>query len=313
MNSPSEPLVPVTEPYRLDLTVAVLRRFSTNIVDRTTPDGRYVRALGGFEGPVVMVARQAGPGSLRVALSGAPGEEARAVALARRTLGTERDLGVFHRRARKIPWLRAFAARMEGVKPPRYPTLWEACVNAIVYQQISLSAAGAILRRTILALGARTTFAGLELHAFPEIESVIGCDESKLRGFGLSAGKTAALRRAGEALLDGTLDEAMLESRPSPEAAEILCRLKGIGPWTAAVILLRGLGRLDVFPLNDSGVARSARAFGDAPVDVEKALEILGDQRGMLYYLLLLRRLDALGELGTVQPATRAKNASSKV
>jgi DNA-3-methyladenine glycosylase II len=39
-----------------------------------------------------------------------------------------------------------------------------------------------------------------------------------------------------------------LEDKPSPEAAKLLCRIKGIGPWTAAVILLRGLGRLDVFP-----------------------------------------------------------------
>lgn len=314
MNSPFEALVPVVDPYRLDLTVAVLRRFSTNIVDRTTPDGRYVRALSGFGGPVVMVVRQDGPASLRVALRGAPGEETRAVALVRRMLGTERDLSVFHRRTRKVPWLRAFATRMEGVKPPRYPTLWEACVNAIVYQQISLSAAGAILRRAILALGERTTFEDIELHAFPTIESVLGSDESALRSFGLSAGKIAALRRAGETLLDGTLDEAMLESRPSPEAAEILCRLKGIGPWTAAVILLRGLGRLDVFPLNDSGVARSARSFSDTAADVEAALETLGDQRGMLYYLFLLRRLDALGELAAPgQLATRARNASSKV
>jgi len=43
-------------------------------------------------------------------------------------------------------------------------------------------------------------------------------------------------------------------------------------------------------------------------------LEALGDQRGMLYYLLLLRRLDAMGELAAPgQPATRARNASSKV
>lgn len=102
-----------------------------------------------------------------------------------------------------------------------------------------------------------------------------------------------------DALLCGSLDEAMLEERPSPDAAEILCGIKGIGPWTATVILLRGLGRLDVFPMNDSSVARNlAFVAGAAAVDVDRVLTELGAQRGMLYYHLLLARLDARGEIG---------------
>jgi DNA-3-methyladenine glycosylase II len=305
MNSASEAIVPVHEPYRLDRTVAVLRRFSTNIVDRTTPDGRYVRALEGFAGPVVLCVVQSAPGALTVALSGAAGEEARALALTRRMLGTERDLSAFHRRAGKVPWLRPLAARMRGVKPPRYPTLWEACANAIVFQQISLSAASAIMHRTVAALGVRTKFEGLELHAFPGSERIAACDEAGLRGFGLSANKVATLRRVAEALSGGALDEVMLESRSSAEAAELLCRIKGIGPWTAAVILLRGVGRLDVFPMNDSGIARSARAFNDPAVDVDAALHALGDERGMLYYLFLLARLEARGELAAAPALSR--------
>ena len=44
----------VATPYRLDLTVSALRRMSTNLVDIYTPDGRYLRALGGFTGPVIV-------------------------------------------------------------------------------------------------------------------------------------------------------------------------------------------------------------------------------------------------------------------
>ncbi len=316
MTSAFEAVVPVVAPYRLDLTVAVLRRFSTNLVDRTTADGRYARALAGFEGPieriagqvphvpagglaspVVLTARQTSATELTVTFDGAPSERTRALALVKRMLGTERDMTHFHKAAHRVPWLRAFAARMRGVKPPRYPTLWEACVNAIVFQQISLSAAGAIVRRMILALGSPATYGELELYAFPSIERVLACDDATMRGFGLSGGKAATLRRAGEALLDGSLDEAMLESRSTPEASELLCGIKGIGPWTAAIVLLRGMGRLDLFPMKDSGVARSSKGFGDA-VDVEAALRTLGDERGMLYYLLLLARLDARGELG---------------
>ena len=296
-----EALVPVVEPYRLDLTAAVLRRLSTNVVDRSLPDGRYVRALAGVAGPVVVVVRQREPGALHVTVAGTPGEEPRALALVRRMLGVERDMAAFDRAARRVPWLRPLAGRMRGVKPPRYPTLWEATVNAVVFQQISLEAAGAIMRRLVEAFGAKDAYEDIPLNAFPEPATILAASEASLRATGLSSGKTATLRRIAEALTGGVLDEAMLEERSSPDAARLLCEIKGIGPWTAAVVLLRGLGRLDVFPANDSGIARSAAAIaGGAPIDLPAALETLGDQRGMLYYHFLLARLEGRGELGPV-------------
>lgn len=74
--------------------------------------------------------------------------------------------------------------------------------------------------------------------------------------------------------------------------------IKGIGPWTAAVILLRGFGRLDMFPGNDSGVAASLARVSGKRRDVEPIAAALGPQRGMLYFCLLLARLEAIGELG---------------
>ena len=75
---------------------------------------------------------------------------------------------------------------------------------------------------------------------------------------------------------------------------------------TAAVILLRGLGRLDVFPSNDTSVARNlALIGGSAPMDVGTVLEVLGPDRGMLYYHLLLARLEARGQLTPPAATTR--------
>jgi DNA-3-methyladenine glycosylase II len=290
--------LPVVTPYRLDLTVSVLRRFSTNVVDRLSEDGRYERALDGFASPALVSVRQRDPATLEVAIDAPPGEAERALALVQRMLGVDRDISGFDRAAAKVPWLRALAKRMRGVKPPRYPTLWEACVNAVVFQQISLFAAGAILRRVVEALGTKVDGAGGVLYAFPSPQTLLGAADTTLGVAGLSANKIAALRRIAEALLGGRLDEAMLEERSSPEAVALLVSIKGIGPWTAAVVLLRGLGRLDVFPANDSGVARSLAVIAGAEsVDVAATLKALGDYRGMLYYHLLLARLDARGDL----------------
>jgi DNA-3-methyladenine glycosylase II len=187
------------------------------------------------------------------------------------------------------------------VKPPRYPTLWEACVNAIVFQQLSLRAASTIMQRLIVAIG-RSVAPGdipVPLYVFPSPESFQRASSERLHATGLSANKTASLRRVAEALSSGTLDPTALELCTSPDAAAILRRIKGIGPWTAAVILLRGLGRLDVFPANDTSVATNiALVAGSAPFDVERVLNALGSQRGMLYFHLLLGRLEARGEIG---------------
>jgi DNA-3-methyladenine glycosylase II len=187
--------IPVRLPYRLDLTVNVLRRLSTNLVDVLTYDRAYVRILGDLAEPIVVRVKQLNPGTLTVDIKGPARDHERVLALIARMLGVDVDLTQFYDSASAIPWLHPLSLRMRGVKPPRYPTLWEACVNAIVFQQISLAAASAIMGRLIVGL----------------------------------------------------------------DAAALLQRIKGIGPWTAAVILLRGLGRLDAFPLNDTSVARTWR------------------------------------------------------
>jgi len=295
--------IPVATPYRLDLTVSALRRLSTNIVDLLTPHGTYVRALSGFPEPVIVrVTQAANRRSLSVAIDGDRRHDAAVLELVRQMLGTDRELAKFYRAAARVPWLAPLVKRTRGVKPPRYPTLWEACVNAIVFQQLSLRAASTIMHRLIVATG-RSVAPGdipVPLYVFPGPESFQRASSERLHATGLSANKTASLRRVAEALSSGTLDPTAVELCTSPDAAAaILRRIKGIGPWTAAVILLRGLGRLDVFPANDTSVATNiALVAGSAPFDVERVLNALGSQRGMLYFHLLLGRLEARGEIG---------------
>lgn len=296
----------VVMPYRLDLTVSVLRRLSTNVVDLLTPEGQYVRALSGFPEPVIVRATQIRhEDSLSITIEGDTSVNAGALATVRRMLGTDRDLTDCDRSAADIPWLAPLVKRMRGVKPPRYPTLWEACTNAIVFQQVSLRAASAIMHRLIVALGRpietdlNADGVPVPLYVFPAAESVQSASDDLLRATGLSANKVATLRRVTEALTSGALDPTVLESCASPEAAGILREIKGIGPWTAAVILLRGLGRLDVFPANDTSVASNiALVAGSPPFDAQSVLDALGPQRGMLYFYLLLARLEVRGEIG---------------
>jgi len=294
----------VAAPFRLDLTVSALRRLSTNIVDVFNSDGQYIRAFETSRGPVVARVAQVNPGVLIVTLDGDPREHSPVLALVKRMLGIDRDVENFSHAAEGIPWLSLLAQRMRGVRPPRYPTLWEACVNAVVFQQISLRAASAIMRRLILALGQSVDSEGVSLYTFPTAKHFLDAEDDILRAAGLSVGKRSTLRRVAEAVLAGVLEERILEERGSPDAAALLCRIKGIGPWTATVILLRGLGRLDVFPMNDSSVARNLSLVTRSDrIDLESALDSLSPEQGMLYYHLLLARLETRGDLGRASGA----------
>ena len=289
--------IAVRPPYRLDLTVNVLRRLSTNLVDVLSPEGAYVRSLGDASDFALVRVSQPSPETLTIGIEGCR-EHPRLLQLVRRMLGVEVDLTPFYRSASKVPWLHPLVSRMRGVRPPRYPTVWEACVNAIVFQQISLHAASSIMGRLTAGLSEPVEHGGVRLYPFPSPEQLLGAADSVLRGAGLSAGKLATLRRVADALGAGAIDVGQLERLPSPEAAALLRGIKGIGPWTAVVILLRGLGRLDVFPANDSSVARNLRLLGGpAALEVGTLLDTLGPERGMLYYHLLLGRLETRGDL----------------
>ena len=296
--------VAVRAPFRLDMTANVLRRLSTNVVDRFE-GGVYRRLIG--DAQTLLSIEQTTPDELAVSLAGAGAAQLDPASIVRRLLGTEVDLEPFYRAAATIPWLAPLVLGARGVKPPRYPTVWEACVNAIVYQQVSIHAAGAILRRVIERYADTRRIDGAELYAFPGPETLLDADAGELRGLGLSVNKVVSVQAVARAILDGAIDETQLMRLPTPALMDALVVHRGIGPWTAAVVALRGFGRLDLFPMNDSGVARSIRDLsGETRVDVEMLLATLGEQRGMLYYHLLIGRLVARGDVELRTPVEKA-------
>ncbi|MEO9161494.1 MAG: hypothetical protein ABI349_03685, partial [Casimicrobiaceae bacterium] len=103
--------------------------------------------------PVIVRVTQAPDRALlSVAVEGDSSHGAAVLRSVRGMLGADRDFTHFYRAAARIAWLAPLVKRMRGVKPPRHPGIWEACVNAIVFQQLSLRAATAIMQRLIAAL-----------------------------------------------------------------------------------------------------------------------------------------------------------------
>lgn len=280
-------------PFRLDLTVVLLRRLPANPVE-VLADGRHVRAFETPDGPVAWSVRQVGDRPvLAVTLHGGAGDPAPWRRLVRRALGLDVDLSRFHARAARLPSLARISRRIEGVRPPRFADLTEAFASVIPFQQVSLASGMAALRRLVLALARPVEVDGAIAWPFPAASTLAAAPDEVFAAAGLSRAKSRALREACAAVASGALREEALEALSTEALVARLVEVPGIGPWSASLIALRGFGRLDVFPPGDATAAKLLAGLGDR----QDALARLGPWRGMLYYSLFLGRfLDAGAE-----------------
>lgn len=252
-----------------------------------TPDGRYLRALANDGSPVTVEVFQPCCDALDVRITGSAAK--RSLETVAIMLGASVDLRDWYRRAAKIPWLAQLVRQLRGVKPPRYPELWEALCHGIVFQQLSIVAAAAIMQRFVRRFSAPISSNSFQLYPFPRPETIARARMGSLQSTGLSRMKAAYLKDAAKHVLAGSITTRDVESLPNDKAAAALQSIRGIGRWSAAVILLRGLGRLDVFPPLDSGASRSMKLLSANPrIDANDLLLALDGTRGMLYFHLLL-------------------------
>jgi DNA-3-methyladenine glycosylase II len=223
-------------------------------------DSSFARLVpAGGELALVHVAQE-GPVSrarLRVRTEGG-GDAAEAAArrLLERVLGAGADLRPFQRALGADPLLAASLRAHRGLRVAGAFDLFEALVNAVLTQQVNLQFAFSIRAELVRAFGARATLSGREWLAFPTAERIARESEADLRAFRLTAAKAGTIARLARACASGELDEPLLAPLSDEDAIAALTRWKGVGRWTAEIALLRGLGRLDVFPAGDLAVVK---------------------------------------------------------
>ncbi|MGD9507508.1 MAG: DNA-3-methyladenine glycosylase 2 [Geminicoccaceae bacterium] len=293
-------------PFRLDLTVWALRRRAANAVDRW--DGTTHRRVLVVNGqPLGIEVEQVAPPErpvLQVAVSGAnlpPGTRPAVLSALTRMLGCDRCLTEFYRLADGDPLLGPLARRYRGLKPPRYPTLFEALVNAFACQQVTLSLGILLLNR--LAEACATGFDGVNgrAFAFPGPADLAARAPDELRTLGFSRQKALAINELACAMALHRLDAGELEFQDDPTVVARLRQLRGVGRWTAEYVLLRGLGRLHVFPGDDVGARNNLQRWLGLlePLDydgVRRALAQWAPFQGLVYLHLLLSSLQLESE-----------------
>lgn len=297
-------------PFHLEATVRVLQRRPANRVD-VWAQGRYLRVIGTLDGPVLAEVVDRGTVAapdLRCTLHGACSAAGRraVVGALRRVLGLDLDPAPLRRVAEREPAMAATARVLRGLRPPRFSGLFEAFASVVPYQQVSIDAGIAVLGRTIERFGEAVDHDGERRFAFPTPAAISRAQPRALRACGLSTQKARTLQMLARAIDSRALDERELDALSSEAAIARLVALRGVGPWTAGLVLLRGLGRLDVFPPGDVGAARGLQALlGTTNLkEIDATIERFGLHRGYLYFCALGGRLLARGLINAPRRAT---------
>ncbi|HYG79560.1 MAG TPA: hypothetical protein VD861_04190 [Pyrinomonadaceae bacterium] len=139
------------------------------------------------------------------------------------------------------------------------PPMWEreqgfpTLVLIMLEQQVSLASALAAYNRLLA-------------HASPLTpESFLALDDATLKRAGFSRQKIAYVRHLAQLVAEGELDLTALAGLSDEEARARLLRVKGIGPWTAEIYLLRALLRADAWPAGDLALAVAAQQVKRLP------------------------------------------------
>jgi methylated-DNA-[protein]-cysteine S-methyltransferase len=153
----------------------------------------------------------------------------------------------------------------------RTPSVFGALAEAIVFQQLNGKAAATIFAR-VCAL-----FPNAGSGLTPE--RILRASDVLLRSAGLSMAKTLSLRDLAEKTLAGDIP-SLEEIQRLDDAAiiERLTQVRGIGRWTAEMLLIFRLGRPDVLPLDDYGVRKGFALSFKKPEPVRKHLEKRGER-----------------------------------
>ena len=148
---------------------------------------------------------------------------------------------------RKDKRLAAVIDRIGPVERTADPDLFSAVVHHIIGQQISMKAQATIWQRMQDALGAVSA------------ETILAAGVPELQSLGMTFRKAEYITDFAEKVHTGAFDLDAVAHMGDADAIRALSSLKGIGVWTAEMILLFCLQRPDIFSYDDLAIQRGLR------------------------------------------------------
>lgn len=150
---------------------------------------------------------------------------------------------------RRDPVLGAVVRRVGACGLERRGQPYAGLLRSILFQQLAGAAALSIERKVLGHFGGR----------YPKPEDLLARSDEQLRSLGLSRQKIAAMRNVATTFASGAVRERSLFRLDDETVVTQLTAIKGVGEWTAHMILMFNLGRLDVLPVGDYGVRKGVQ------------------------------------------------------
>jgi DNA-3-methyladenine glycosylase II len=210
------------------------------------------------------------------------------------------ELGSFYAEIKDDHAMNQIAKQLYGLKNPTTPTVFEALVDSIVEQQISIKVAIALEQKLAKRFGSRLDIDGYTYFAFPTPQTLASASVDEIQHVGLSRRKAEYMQETAGLIVAGKLDLERLKTQENAE--EIISELdevRGIGVWTAELTMLRGMQRLDALPADDFGIRRVISRYycGGKPIKAAEAREIAkawGRWKGLAAFYLIMAEVKGL-------------------
>jgi DNA-3-methyladenine glycosylase II len=207
----------------------------------------------------------------------------------------EEDLAELYAFMDRDPVLKKVKQGLYGLRPFNYPTVFEGVIKSIIQQQISLVGSMYITHRLIERFGDKVRIGEEEFYEFPSPSSLCDAGIEELRRCGLSKQKAEYIREFSRKVANNEFDPENLKELSSREIIEILTRFKGIGRWTAELVVVTSTGK-EALPADDLGARRAVSKFYfDRLISGDELREFTkrwGKFRGIItYYLICASRI----------------------
>ena len=197
-------------------------------------------------------------------------------------LALDDDHSEFLRRVAQDPLLGRASKHLRGLRPMRTATVAQALLRAVCGQLIDSKTARSLERRVIRALGPPDDDGCCEPPSTAALASVAPFD---LRRLGLHERRGATVVR-----LCRSLELERFHELPTASVVRRIERERGLGPWSAGVVCLEGLGRFEHGLVGDLGLVKFLRALRGRPVEGWETAELLepyGEWAGLASVYLL--------------------------
>lgn len=233
-------------PYDASILLAFLRRFAAPSLNYVSGDQIW-RVLHIANQPALVIVEAEGDG-LRVSMPKYVDGAEEAVA---HWLGLDANLSDFYALIDRDAALSTLFSELVGLPLLRTEDLFEALICVIIEQHISWVAAQGAQQRLIHATGTAIAYEGRTLYAMPMPEQIANAPEEALIATKITFKRQALIREMAQRVLNGDINLQAWQQLAPEELYATLLQIKGIGHWTAAVVVARATGQYPYVLHND--------------------------------------------------------------